>query len=416
MKKNIIIFLTSFLLSCIFTLYIGKMYVENIWKTGEKFLPHSQSQLDLTNFWKVYKTIQEEYYSSTKIQKTDLVNGAIAWMVEALWDQHSEYMSPEVREKFEASLSWDFEGIGAVVEKVPLGVKIERIINGSPAKKYGVRSGDIVIKANGVELEELDIYDAIDQIKWPAGTQVVLDIIRPWEKKQIEIKVIRAKIQIPSVEEKYFTQDNIAYIALNMYGESTAKEFKKALENVKTSWADGLIIDVRDNGGGYLQSAVEILSEFIPNGEILVKTHYKNTYFDQKYFSLNDGDIYDKKVVVLINGNSASASEITAGVLREYDRALLLGKKSYGKGSVQQPFSIEDGSLLKLTVAKWFTPNGKNINDDGLEPDIEVEFKEEDYENKYDRQLEEAKKLLKIFREKQSTWLTLEAYKKISDK
>lgn len=412
MKKSISIFLTSFLLGCIFSLFLGKMYLEKMWKELQKPEFIQAQKLDLQDFWKVYDTIQDEYFTSEKIEQKDLVDGAIAGMVKALGDDHSEYMNPEVTEKFEASLSWDFEGIGAVVEKVPLWVKIERIINGSPAKKYGVRSGDIVVKANGTELESLDIYDAIDKIKWPAGTSVVLDIIRPGQKKNIEITVIRAKIQIPSVEEKYFKEDNIAYIALNMYGEWTAGEFKKALENVKSSWAEGLIIDVRDNGGGYLQSAVEILSEFIENKQVLVKTRYKNSYFDQNYLSINSGDVYDKKIVVLINGNSASASEITAGALREYDKAILIGQKSYGKWSVQQPFTMEDGSLLKLTVAKWFTPKGKNITKEGITPDIEIEFKEEDYEKKYDRQLEEAKKLLKIFREKGTLGLSIEQYKK----
>lgn len=416
MKKNISIFLTSFLLGCIFSLFLGKMYLEKMWKELQKPEFIQAQKLDLKDFWKVYDTIQDEYFTSEKIEQKDLVDGAIAGMVKALGDDHSEYMNPEVTEKFEASLSWDFEGIGAVVEKVPLGVKIERIINWSPAKKYGVRSGDIVVKANGTELESLDIYDAIDKIKGPAGTSVLLDIIRPGQKKHIEITVIRAKIQIPSVEEKYFQEDDIAYIALNMYGEWTAAEFKKALENVKKSGAKGLIIDVRDNGGGYLQSAVEILWEFIENKEVLVKTRYKNSYFDQNYFSLNDGDIYDKKIVVLINGNSASASEITAWALREYDKAILIGQKSYGKWSVQQPFTMEDGSLLKLTVAKWFTPKGKNITKEGIQPDIEVEFKEEDYEKKYDRQLEEAKKLLKIFREKETIGLSIEQYKKEAEK
>ncbi|MCD5375369.1 S41 family peptidase, partial [Candidatus Gracilibacteria bacterium] len=338
--------------------------------------------------------------------------GAITGMVDALGDKNSEFMSPEATEKFNEVLEGDFEGIGAVVEKAPLGVKVERILKGSPAKKYDVRGGDIIIKADDVELEELDLYDAVDEIKGPAGSQVTLTIIRPGEDEILEISVVRQKIHIPSVEQEYFDEENIAYIAINMFGDTTSKEFISAVEEVKTSGAEGLIIDVRDNGGGYLQSAVQILSEFIPEKESLVKTRYKNSFFDENYSSVNDGELYEKAIVVLINENSASASEITAGALREYDKAILVGKKTYGKGSVQQPFDMEDGSLLKLTVAKWFTPNGKNIDEEGIMPDIEVGFNEEDYEDLYDRQLEEAKKVLKIFIDKTTIGLTIEEYEK----
>jgi carboxyl-terminal processing protease len=197
-----------------------------------------------------------------------------------------------------------------------------------------------------------------------------------------------------------------------MFWEQTAIEFTKALDEVTNSWVDGLIIDVRDNGGGYLQSAVQILSEFMPEKNVLVKTRYKDSFFDQSYFSVNDGEVYDKKIVILINENSASASEITAWALREYDKAILIGQKTYGKWSVQQPFDMPDGSLLKLTVAKWFTPEGINIDDEWIMPDIEVEYIDEDYENLYDRQLEEAKKLLKMFIEKETIGLAIEEYQK----
>jgi carboxyl-terminal processing protease len=199
-----------------------------------------------------------------------------------------------------------------VVEKIPLGVKVERILKGSPAKKYDMRAGDIIIKANDIELQDLDIYDAVDVIKGPAGTQVVLSILRTGEDAVLDITVVRQKVHIPSVEQEYFEDENLAYIAINMFGEDTAFEFAKAMDEVRAGSTQGLIIDVRDNGGGYLQSAVQILSEFIPEKEVLVKTRYTDSYLNQNYFSVNTGEIYDKKIVVLINENSASASEITA--------------------------------------------------------------------------------------------------------
>lgn len=416
MKKVFITFVTSFLFWVIFSLFIGKSYFLSLWKTSEEQSILWEQSLDLSDFWKIYNIIEQDYFSSQELQKKDLVSWAISWMVESLWDQHSEFLTPELTEKFQQALEWDFEWIWAVVEKIPLGVKVERILKWSPAKKYDVRAGDIIISANKEPLDSLDIYDAVELIKWPAGSQVDLEIIRSGEESLLNISVQRDKVHIPSIEQEYFESENIAYIAINLFGETTASEFIKALEEVKQSDTSWLIIDVRDNGGWYLQSAVQILSEFIPEKEVLVQTKYRDSFFNQSYFSINSGEIYDQKIVVLVNENSASASEITAGALRDYDRAILVGKQTYGKWSVQQPFDIGDGSLLKLTVAKWFTPKWKNIDDEGISPDIEVSFLEEDYENIYDRQLEEAKKILKIFKENDTIGLAIEAYKQQAEK
>jgi carboxyl-terminal processing protease len=414
MKKVFIALLTSFILWWAAALYFEEINIFGLWKTSEKVWIFSRDKMEMTDFWEVYEIIEKDYFTQDAVEKEDLVAWAISWMVEALWDRHSEFMSPEITKKFNSTLDGDFEWIGAVVEKVPLWVKVERILKGSPAKKYDVRGWDIIIKANGTELNELDIFDAVDVIKWPAGSKVNLTIIRAGEEEILEISLVRQKIHIPSIEQEYFKDENIAYIAINMFWDATAQEFIAALDDVKKSGVDGLIIDVRDNGGWYLQSAVQILSEFMPEKEVLVKTRYKNSFFDENYFSVNDGEIYSKNIVVLINENSASASEITAWALREYNKAILVGQETYGKWSVQQPFDMIDGSLLKLTVAKWFTPNGKNIDGEGIMPDIEIEFLEEDYENVYDRQLEEAKKILQIFIEKETIWLAIEAYKKQS--
>ena len=411
MNKVLITFITSFVLWILCSLYIAKFVDLWLWKSYEKVVSSTWWSLDLTEFWEVYDIIEKDYFSyDEQVSKQDLVDGAITWLVEALWDQHSEFMNPEITEKFNQALEWDFEWIGAVVEKTPIWVKVERVIKWSPAIKYDVRNGDIIIRANDLPLQDLDIYDAVDIIKWAAGTTVDLQIMRAWETELLNITVVRDKIHIPSIEEKYFEEENIAYIAINMFGEQTASEFSLALDNVSSSWVDGLIIDVRDNWGWYLQSAVQILSEFIPEKEKLVQTRYKDSFFNQSYFSVNDGEIFDKEIVVLINGNSASASEITAWTLREYDKAILIGEKTYGKWSVQQPFAMEDGSLLKLTVAKWFTPEWKNIEEDGINPDVLVEYLDEDYENAYDRQLEEAKILLNKFIEKPTIWTAIEQY------
>jgi len=374
--------------------------------TGES--TYEESDLDLTRVLEAYYFLEREYFDTSVIKKNDLVESAIKWMVDWLWDKHSEYMTKKETKNFNEALSWDFEWIGAVVEKVELWVAIERILKGSPAKKFGLLKWDILIEANGVELEGLDLYEAVDNIKWPAWTKVVLKFLRAWEIEPLEKEVIRWKIKIPSIDSKVLEDTNIWYIAINMFWWDTEFEFKKALDELKDT--DGLVIDLRDNGWGYLQSAVVILSNFIKNGKNLVFTKYKNIFDNNVYKSVNEWDTYDWKIVVLINGNSASASEITAWALRDYNKAILVWEKSYWKWSVQQPFDLNNGGTLKLTIARWFTPKNKNIDKEWIEPDIEVKFEKEDYENDYDRQLEEAKKILNNFIKYGSLKLSIDKY------
>ena len=346
-----------------------------------------------------------------------LVDSAIKWLVEWLWDKHSQFFNTKETKKFNDMLSWDFEWIWAVVDKNELWVTIERIIKWSPAKKYWLKAKDIIIKANWISLEWLWLYDAVDKIKWPAWTKVLLEIIRSWEKEVLEKEVIRDKIKIPSVDSKSFDDWNIGYISINMFWEDTASEFKKALDkNINTKW---LIIDLRDNWGWYLQSAVSILSNLIEDDKVLVVTKYKDIFSNISYPSINDWNIYKWKIVVLINENSASASEITAWALKDYNKAILVWKNSYGKWSVQKPFNLKDWSMLKLTVAKWFTPNDINIDHEWIKPDVEVDFKKKDYTPEkwkednfvpYDRQLEVAKDVLNSFIKNNAYKLSIDKY------
>jgi len=411
--KFFYVFLTSFILGILFCYYFGSTIGISPWErsSGSKQTLHNtyQDELNLDDFWDVYNILKWEYYSAETVEKKDLEQGMIKWLVESLWDKHSEFLDPENNKKFQEVLSGDFEGIGAVVEKVPLGVQVERILKWSPAKKSGILADDIITSANGEDLEDLWLYEAVEKIKWNAGTIVELKIFRSGEPDFLDISVVRDKIQIPSIESELL-DDGVGYIILNLYGETTAVEFKKSLDDLEAQGMRGLIIDVRDNGGGYLQSAVEILSEFIPDGEVVVQTRYRDTLFDKGFYSSNKGT-FDKPIVVLVNGNSASASEITAGTLREYNKAIIVWEKTYGKWSVQQPFDIGAGGLLKLTIANWYTPKWKSIEWNGIEPDIEVLFEDEDRENQYDRQLEEAKKILQKFQSIGTLQLSVDQYK-----
>lgn len=405
-----IIFLTSFILWGFFPLFQGETNVKNSLTT---IVGSNKEDLDLQKFWTVYGLIKDKYYSHSSVKKDELIDWIITWMVESLWDKHTSYMSINETKKFNEVLAWDFEWIWAVVQKVEIWIEIDMVLKWSPAKKAWIRKGDIVLKANWIELREFNLADWVDKIKGKAWTEVILSILRSWETDVLEIKVIRDRINIPTVDSKIIEEEwkrNIWYISLNMYWENTTFEFNKALNDVIESGVDGVIIDLRDNWGWYLNTAVDILSDFIANWEVLVTTKSREMFRNVAYKSLNDEVLFDKKIVVIINWNSASASEITAWALSDYKKAILVWEKSYGKWSVQEPYSLSDWSLVKVTIAKWFTPENRNIDEEWIEPDIKIEFKEEDYKNLYDRQLEEAKKILRDFIELDSLQLTIDKY------
>ncbi len=399
-KQFFVVFLTSFSLWILFCfMVLAKDYngVLKTYRDSDKIsiFENKDKDLDLTKFWETYNLIKLNNYDTEWVDKNKLLDSSIKWLVQWLWDKNSEYFSIEDAKKFNEVLSWDFEWIWAVVETNELWVIIDRLIKWSPAIKYWLKSGDIIIKANETKLSWLDLFDAVDKIKWPAWTKVLLEILRKWENNLLSIEVTREKIKIPSIDSKMLDDWKTAYISINMFWEETSTDFENTIKQyMNTEW---LIIDLRDNWWGYLQSAVSILSNLIENNKILVVTKYKDVFSNVNYPSINNWNIYKWKIVVLINENSASASEITAWALKDYKKAILVWKKSYGKWSVQKPFDLSDGSMLKLTIAKWFTPNDVNIDKEWITPDIEVWFEKEDFENSYDRQLEVAKEVLKTF-------------------
>lgn len=427
--------LTSFLLWVFLSDKIKESYVNNILKTqntwdkniSRTWIFWYKKDLDLDKFWKTYSIIKHDYYDLNWIKKQDLVDWAIKWLVDALWDKHSEFFSKKENKEFERMLSWDFEWIWAVVDKIDFWVKIDRILKWSPAEKFWLLKDDIIIKANWTDLKDLNLFDAVAKIKWPAWTKVDLEILRAWEKKALNISIIREKIKIPSVEEKYFKNDNLGYISINIFWEDTADEFDKSLKDLSKKNIDGLIIDLRNNWWGYLESAVNILSEFIKRWDLVVTTKYKNKLLNEPYFSTNTWWTFNKKIVILINWSSASASEITTLALKEYNKAILVGEKSYWKWSVQKPYNLWDWSMVKITIAKWFSPKDKNIDWIWIKPDVEVKIKKQDYDLEeckkiwkcekklkqkdfkiYDRQLEEAKKVLKDFIKKQNLQIVID--------
>lgn len=361
-------------------------------KISERLIQSGGSVRDLWRLNEAFRILYENYYGFDTISNNDLVSGMISGMVESLGDRHSEYFDIDETKKFNETISGDFEGIGAVVDESEFWVVVKQILAGSPAKEGGVLSWDIISRAGNEKLEGLKLSDAIEHIRWPAGTVVELEILRVGESAPILRQVTRRKITVPSVQGEMIKDTKVAHIILSMYGEKTAMEFLKTYAELRDQGAQALILDLRDNGGGLLETAVNILSNFIERDKVLVTTKEKNPFLNRSYFSYGPGDL-QIPVVVLVNENTASASEITAWALQDYEKAIIVGVKTYGKGSVQQPFSLSDGSELKITVAKWYTPLDHGIDKVWIEPDVVVKFERDDFENQYDRQLEEARKI-----------------------
>lgn len=405
-----IIFLTSFILWIFFTLFLDNILENTMLKTKKYNIETNlkeQEWINLSKYDKVYNIIRNYYYDNDKLTDDDLINWSINWLVDWIWDKHSDYLTPEEYKQFNDNLSWDFEWIGAVIEINPLWVEVDRILKGSPAKKNDLRSWDIIIKANEIELTWMSLLEAVNNIKWPKWTNVELSILREWVDDIITKNVTRDQIKIPSIDYELL-DDNIGYVSINTFWEETFVDFQSALLELKdTNW---LVIDLRDNWGWFLISAVEILSKFVEKWNELVLTKYKDDTKNHSYKSNNYWYLYKWKVVVLINQNSASASEIVAWALSDYNKAIIVWKKSYGKWSVQEPFILEDDSMVKLTIAKWFTPKGLNIDKEWIEPDIEVWFLEEDYQNEYDRQKEKSIEVLKNFISKWNIDLVISDY------
>lgn len=283
-----------------------------------------------------------------------------------------------------------------------------KVLDNSPAQKAGLKWGDVISHVDGLTMVGVPTDEAVNKIRWPKGSSVRLSIIHTDDTKE-EISIIRDTVIVPSVDSRMLT-GSIWYIEIALFGETTAKDVKNAVSSLLASGATAFVIDGRNNGGGYLESAVDILSLFFKEKTPVIITKGTNIVDNQLFLTHNEKIQVDQNipVIMLINSMSASATEILAGAFQDYNRALILGETSYGKWSVQTPFYLSDGSLLKITTAKWFTPKDRSIDDKWIIPDIETHLKEVDYTEGYDRQLELATKILTL---KQETSLSFDKWK-----
>lgn len=348
------------------------------------------SEVDFSLFWNVWNRIEAQYVGNLDPQKA--VYGAVSGLVESLKDPFSLFLTPEDSKKFLDDLRGQFQGIGA-----ELALKNEKIIvvaplEGSPSARAGLRPNDQIVKVDGQDIGVLTFGEVITKIRGPKGTSVTLTVLREGAAEPLEFVIKREVITIESV--KLEIKDNIAHFKIIQFGDDTTAQAQKAAEQIIATDVKGIVLDMRNNPGGFLNSAIDVASLFLEDGKLVVTELAKGS--ERKEFKTTiTPRLKDKKLVVLVNGGSASGSEIVAGALHDHNRAKLIGEKTFGKGSVQSLEDLPGGSSLRITIAKWLTPSGKQINGEGISPDIEVKLTEDDIKAGRDPQLDKAKESLK---------------------
>lgn len=326
-------------------------------------------QNDMPVFWEAWKIINDNFYKQP-IDPDTLTYGAVGGMVDSLGDDHTAFVNPQRAEYLRSQLSGSFEGIGATVEMVNGRLTIIAPIKGTPAEKAGLQAGDVILQVDDTLIQNMDVMEAISLIRGPKGTDVRLKVQRGTQPA-FELVITRNTIQVPEVESKMLENDTIAYIQLTEFGDKAPSELRKALVESLAKNPKALIFDLRGNPGGYLHIAIEVASEFIDQGKVVLVEKFKSGQV-KTYKSQGGGLATKIPIVLLVNEGSASASEILAASLRDHKRAVIVGQKTFGKGSVQTTHSLSDSSQLRVTIANFYSPNETEIHHVGIAPDIEI--------------------------------------------
>lgn len=414
-KTRILQFILVVFISVLSGYYFGVNKVSYDWKNYNpqinivsKEPPPGITNVDFSQFWTVWQKLQSTYYDKSKIDHQKMLDGAISGLVESLGDPFTMYLPPTQNNNFKQSLAGQFSGIGAELGTKDKGIIVISPLNGSPAEKAGIRPGDRIIKVDGTSTITWTLSQAVEKIRGPKGTQVALTVVPKDSTTPKDIKITRDTITLKSVDGwvkkikdiqniksasilKSNEENSIAYIRLSQFGDSTNKDWIALINNLdpkikSDKSVKGIILDLRNNPGGYLNDAVFIASEFLNNGLTVVS---EESGLEKKTLNVTRrGLLLDIPLVVLINKGSASASEIVSGALRDNKKTLLIGETSFGKGTVQEAEDLGQGAGIHITIAKWLTPNGIWVNEKGLKPDVEVKFDQKD--PSHDTQLEKA--------------------------
>lgn len=359
---------------------------------------NQKDQVGEVDYSLLWQTVEElnKHYLEGPVSPKETLYGAVKGAVSASGDPYTEFFSPEDLKDFQTDLKGKFDGIGAEIGKKNGNIVVVSPLDESPAEKAGLRPKDIIVKVNDELVNDWSVEQTVRKIRGEKGTAVKLTIYREGDSEPFDVSIIRQTIEIKSVKwevKMHKTQDGaekkVGIITLSRFGEDTSRLFADSVRDLKKQNVSGIVLDLRNNPGGFLDTSVDLASYWLSRGTLVVNES-KGDGTQIPFVSSGIEALKDTKTVVLINGGSASASEILAGALHDHGKAKLVGEKSFGKGSVQELVDLPGGSALKVTIAKWITPGGRNLNKDGLEPDEKIEMSDEDYKNERDPQMEKA--------------------------
>ena len=337
-------------------------------------VPTNENEETFQLFWQVWDLVQRNFYGELPDMQ-EMTYAAIRGMLSTLDDKYTAFMEPSIATILAEDATGEFEGIGAFVDMDEGGkLEIVQTFEGGPAEKAGILAGDHVLEVDSVSIVGSTLYEAIGLIRGPANSKVTLLIEREGVSEPFEVTVTRARLEIPIIEVE-MRDDGVGYIRLHEFSATASERVEEGLEELLAQEPQGIVFDLRQNPGGWLDQAVNVADLFLDDGVILIERWSDG---NEQTYEANPGDVgEDVPLVVLVNGSSASASEIVAGALQDQERAILVGEDTFGKGSVQRPFTLSDGSELRVTIARWFTPNDRAIHGQGLVPDVQVPWPEE---------------------------------------
>ncbi len=350
----------------------GGGYVAHEWLTPVSQCPESPEVCEEFGvFWEVWDLASNEFVEPEVVVTEHMMTGAVNGMLDTLGDQgHTRYMSPEITEQWDETMSASFEGIGAYIDVSDGQATIVRPIEGSPAEAAGILAGDIIVAVDGEETTDWTVNELVANVRGPRGSTVVLTVIHPGETEPVDIPVERDTVEVPSVSWAMLPND-VALVRLNSFAQRSAEEMERALREVQEQGAQALILDLRDNSGGWVNEAVSIAGQFVPRGTTVYREtdrHGQGTSSETSH----EGVAQDIPMVVLVNVNTASSSEIVSGALQDAGRAEVIGTPTAGTGTVLRPFDLQNGGQLLLGTSQWLTPDGRLIRNQGISPDVEV--------------------------------------------
>ena len=335
--------------------------------------PAAEGEVDFDTFWQAWDIVQEEFIDRGALEETDLEYGAIRGMLEALGDEgHTTFMTPEQLTRQRSDISGKFQGIGAYVgmeNGLPI---IVAPFEGSPAEEAGILAGDMIMEVNGEDVTTWTINDIVDVIRGEAGTEVVLTVLRPEVNESPKITIVRGEITIPAATWAMIPGTDVAMVRLSQFNANATKQITNAIRQAEAAGATSLVIDLRNNPGGLLEQVIKVTSQFVEGGNVLQQEDARGNR--KPYPDMRGGVALDIPMVLLVNGGSASSSEIFAGAIQDHERGVVVGETTFGTGTVLEPFILDDGSGMMLGTSQWLTADGRLIRKQGIEPDITVEL------------------------------------------